>query len=162
MTTKPSDFMARLGREITTKAGVRAVFNKKALDEIGALTVREMKASIARGMSPLDGYGRFDAYLNPERYPGKRKPARPVNLFLMGDMLGALKFRINQATLAITVFYATRKAQLKELGHREGANGQPIRPTIPDEGEFLSPAIRRKVQSLINNIVRQASLTWKS
>lgn len=160
--TTPKQFADRLKRNITTKVGLRRIFDANALREIGALIVDEMKTGIAQGKSPISGDGAFPAYKNPKKYPGKRKPARPVNLELTGEQLSALKYRINQAKIAVTIYYATKKAQLKELGHREGANDQPERPTIPDASEDLSQPIRRKVQSLIYRLIRQASLTWKS
>lgn len=160
--TKPSEFTARLKREIQTKVDMQRIFNARALKEIGQEIVDAMLEEISEGTSPIQGRGRFPAYKNPDKYPGDRKPARPVNLELTGQQLSSLRYRINQAKIAVSIYYSTKKAQLKELGHRQGVNGQPRRPTIPEENESLSPTIRKRVQSLIDRLVRQASLTWKS
>lgn len=160
--TTPSDYVAKLKAKIKDKTDLKKILNQHVLNEIGATIVDEMKSEIASGNSPIDGHGAFPAYKRPEKYPGKRKPARPVNLELTGQMLNSLQYRINQAKIAITILYRTKKAQLKELGHREGANDQPKRPTIPDGNEQLSKAITKKVQMIIDKTLRTASLTWKS
>lgn len=158
---KPSEFAARLGRNIESKADVRRILNQNVLNEIGQTILEEMQASIEQGSSPIKGRGKFPRYKNPDKYPGDRKPHRPVNLYLTGQMLSSLRYSINKAKVAVRIFYANRKAQLKELGHREGANGQPSRPTIPNDDEALNQTISKRVQELINQAVRQASLTWK-
>lgn len=160
--TTPSEFVAKLKLEIQTKTDLRRILNANVLREVGETIVDEMKEQIAVGKSPIHGDGNFPAYKNPKKYPGKRKPARPVNLELKGQMLSSLRYRINQAKIAVTILYANRKAQLKELGHREGANGQPERPTIPIESEQFNALIKKKAQAVIDKALRKASLAWKS
>ena len=160
--TTPSEFIATLKQEIATKTDLRRILNANVLAEIGETIVDAMKKDISQGRSPIEGEGAFPAYKKPDKYPGKRKPHRPVNLKLKGEMLSALQYRINQAKIAVTILYRTRKAQLKELGHREGANRQPQRPTIPVDQESFTPTIRKKAQAVIDKAVRTASLTWKS
>lgn len=160
--TTPSEFVAKLSREIRFKTDLKRILNTNVLREIGETVVNSMLEDIASGKSPIDGRGSFPAYKNPKKYPGKQKSPRPVNLELTGQMLSSLQYRINQAKIAITILYRTKKSQLKELGHREGSNGQPERPTIPAENEDLNAGIRKKVQSLIDKAFRTASLTWKS
>lgn len=160
--TTPSEFVAKLKRDIQTKTDLRKILNSGVLNEMGRAIVEEMREDIASGKSPISGRGKFPAYKNPDKYPGKRKRHSPVNLELTGQMLSSLKYRVNQAKVLVTIFYSNRKAQLKELGHREGAKGQPERPTVPIGDEQFTQSIRNRVQALIDKALRNASLTWKS
>jgi hypothetical protein len=123
---------------------------KKFADEFGKMLVKEMKTRIAAGTSPITGK-RFPAYKNPPRYPGTRKPKRPVNLYLTGEMLRALTFRIKEIgeQIVVTIFLKTKKARDKERGHREGAGGQPKRPIIPQGDEVLTRSIHAKARKLL-------------
>lgn len=160
--TKPSDVAKRLKRDIQTKADMQRILNPRVMQEIADVTVEEMLAGIAEGKSPIAGKGNFPAYKNPKKYPGKRKPARPVNLELTGQMLSSLRYRINQAKLTITLFYAGAKAKKKELGHREGANGQPRRPSLPLDNENLNARIAKRIREVIAKALRQASQALRS
>ena len=162
MATRPSEFVEKLKAEIKSKTDLRRILNAKVLRDIGEEIVDGMQEEIARGKSPIEGEGSFPSYKNPKKYPGKKKSPRPVNLSLTGKMLSDLIYQVNQAKITVTILYRTKKSQLKELGHREGANEQPKRPTIPEENEELSPSIRRRVQAVIDKAFQQAFLTWKS
>lgn len=132
-------------------------------EKMGEDAVASMKQLIATGSSPISGPGidaRFASYKNPKKYPGgvsKRFPGkrvRPVNLYLSGSFIAALTYRAIKTVYGygVSIGYDGRKQQLKELGHREGANGQPSRPTIPQAGElFVS-----KIQSALRSAVVQA------
>ncbi len=99
-----------------------------------------MKDSIAKGLSPIAGKGRFAAYKNPSRYPGDLKPQRPVNLKLTGDMLAALQAKaLSGETIEIGYFDSVESK--KEQEHRDGARGQPRRPTIPEGSERFTQSI---------------------
>jgi hypothetical protein len=103
--------------------------------KVGSYIVEEMKNMVEVGLSPILGNGRFPAYKNPNKYPGNRKPQRPVNLFLTGDFLNDLKSRNTKTTTGYVpvILFETKESQDKELGHRTGWNGQPKRPIIPDQ-----------------------------
>lgn len=127
---------------------------KTEVQEIGSLALTEMKTRIAKGISPITG-DRFQAYLNPKRYPGKKKPQRPVNLFLSGDFLQSLKMTAAGGKNAfIRIFFSDKLSIKKERGHREGAGGQPRRPIIPQGGESFSEgitlALKRKLREIIS------------
>ena len=62
-------------------------------EKLGTMVVEESKKMIRAGISPVKGVGRFVGYKDPEKYPGTRKPARPVNLTLTGEMVDSLSFR---------------------------------------------------------------------
>lgn len=145
-------------------------FDKEDAKELGEAVVLEMKTMIAKGMSPIRGVGRFPGYKHQgkdgrypksvmSKYPNKKQ--RPVNLHLTGAMLSSLVSKVVKGQVGPAVqigyqgtFFGFRKssAQKKEQGHREGVNGQPKRPTIP-EGEEQFAA---KIQSLILSMYRKA------
>ena len=74
-------------------------------------------------------------YSVQSKFPEK-KP-RPVNLELTGSMLSNLVFKLRHTLKGWMpeVGYFDEESVKKEQGHREGANGQPQRPTIPDQKE---------------------------
>lgn len=126
----------------------RNIMDRKTAALAGRTTVREMKRLILGGFSPIQGPGirrNFAPYKNPTRYPGSRKPHSPVNLKLTGEFLKDLTFNTKsvKSGYAPVIFYNSTDSQKKEQGHREGARGQPKRPTIPT----------RSGQSLRDNIV---------
>lgn len=130
--------------------------------EIGNACLKEMKSLIAKGTSPVRGAGissRFAPYKNPDKYPGKRKAHVPVNLRLTGKMLDDLDVSIEKSVsgYAPALGYSSSSEQVKERGHREGANKQPKRPTIPQgrSGETFAPSIQAVYISLLNSIVNR-------
>ncbi len=109
--------------------------DKKTAQKAGNAAIREAKRLISKGISPIRGSGSFPAYINPSKYPGKKKPHSPVNLFLTGQQLRSLiaKAVRRRKTWAFTFGYLNSpKARKKESGHKDGVNGQPSRPTIPN------------------------------
>lgn len=127
----------------------------------GDAVVRAMLTDVARGQSPIRGNRAFKGYINPTKYPGNRKPRTPVNLRLTGDFLDNLEVRLRRGarnpTLRIGFF--RKKQILKELGHREGAGGQPKRPIIPDDkkGERFNVKISKILDRLIQDIANRAA-----
>lgn len=122
---------------------------KKPVDQAtanaaGKATVAAMKQLIARGVSPIKGNGRFPGYKNPDKYPGGKKPNRPVNLKDTGQFLYSLTYDpvASKNGFDTVIYYDGKEANDKETGHREGANGQRERPTIPLRGESFSETIR--------------------
>lgn len=154
-----ADFRAQFARvtaDQLRKYQQRRRVPKAFLEKTAEALRDEMIESMRKGISPIDRNGRFPAYKNPTRYPdGVRdlfpnKRRRPVNLFLSGDFYKNLKFKIvgdarfkfgSQRGPEIEVGYFDRENALKEEGHREGAGGQPKRPTIPQSGEAFSRKI---------------------
>lgn len=118
--------------------------SKSQVQDIGEGTVSLMKSQISKGISTIAGGGRFPAYKNPARYPGKLKRQRPVNLYLTGDMLAALTVKADSPR-AFTLGYFESSEAIKEHGHRDGANGQPRRPTIPEGSEEFNQTIQRQI-----------------
>lgn len=129
--------------------------------EVGARAVSAMKDLISGGQSPIQGKGRFPAYKNPEKYPGKKKPHSPVNLRLTGEMLDSLGFVVlpepGGKGFSVSIGYNSVQSTLKESGHREGVNGQPKRPTIPDatRGERFASSVLDAMRKVVLDAIRK-------
>ena len=100
---------------------LKSPITKEDASEIGKQVITEMKDQISKGISPILGQGRFPAYKNPDKYPGKRKPKRPVNLKLSGNFLYDLTYREVKSKngYATEIFYGSKESDLKESGHAE-------------------------------------------
>ena len=81
------------------------------------------------------------------------KKARPVNLKLYGDFLEHLTAKVRSRIIEIGYF--DQKSSLKELGHREGANGQAKRPTIPVGKEKFNAAIEAQMLRAIDEVLKR-------
>lgn len=133
--------------------------------QISEAVVKEMKSLISKGISPIEPGGRFPGYkyqgvkgkypdsvarypIGRPAYPSKR--ARPVNLFLSGAFLTALKSRVLDVgrKMRVEIGFFDDDQALKEDGHRQQS---PSRPTIPLPGESFS----RKIQATIVAILKQ-------
>lgn len=151
---------ARIGRAQLKKFTERvneiknAAFRRQDAEALGKAIIAEMKDGISKGLSPIDGEGRFpaykragekDGYPNNVRYKYPDKRQRPVNLFLSGKFLNDLKFKIFQGKygMGVEIGYYSTLSSKKEEGHAIGWNGQPKRPTIPQGKQTFSPRIQR-------------------
>lgn len=133
-------------------------------DTVGRNAVEKMKEMISKGLSPVRGGDtrpRFPKYLNPKRYPGKKKPASPVNLQLTGAFLKNLGYKVVQRAKGwgAEIGYDDPEQIVKEQGHREMANGQPHRPTIPmqSEGEAFARSVEDSYLRIILGAFRRRS-----
>lgn len=81
------------------------------------------------------------------------KKARPVNLKLYGDFLESLEAKVRGRIVEIGYF--KRSEELKELGHREGANGQAVRPTIPRGNEQFNAAIDAEILKAVDEVLNR-------
>lgn len=136
---------------VTVKLDVRKQLtllnSPKAQKRIGSKLIREVKSFILKGISPVMGYRRFVAYKNPGRYPAGRKPSRPVNLKLEGDMLNALDFRVRSGS-AFEFGWFDREQAIKANNHNTG-DTVPERRLLPTkEGEEFNVSITRKLRDL--------------
>jgi len=116
---------------------LKAPIDKETAKATANQIVIEMKNLISKGISTVRGAGlasRMPRYKNPDKYPGKRKNKRPVNLYLTGHMLSNLQswFEKSKNGFNSWIGYKNKFAGDKERGHAEGVNSQPKRPTIPD------------------------------
>lgn len=137
---------------------------KNELDALGKAFVGRMKVAVLQGQSPITGQpSRFKGYKDTKKYPAKvqnkfpDKRARPVNLTLSGQFLKSLvSYGVTRgANKFLFVGFNNLLAELKELGHREGVNGQPSRPIIPEQGkeDFIAP-LRRFLEDAFKVILR--------
>ncbi len=124
---------------------------------IAQLIEKKMKDLIKKGISPIEGDGRFPPYKaqverNKKKYPDSvrdkfpNKRRRPVNLFLSGRFLRELKAVPRRINLIVVGFFSPYGQKL-EQGHREQANGQGYRPIIPDTqaGEDFALSIKADI-----------------
>lgn len=149
---------ATQNRQLKAKARIAASIAKRASKSglrARSRTFRHRAASF-RSTARASQRGLFNSYpFNVLKdFPNKR--LRPVNLFLSGKFLKSLQsvFRAN----TITLRFNTKLSKDKELGHREGANGQPKRPILPDldAGEHFNISIMREVLALFSDILTNA------
>lgn len=135
--------------------------NQKAAKEIAKTIIVEMKELIEDGKSPIAGRGRFPAYKDTKKYPGRVKKKfpdkknRPVNLRLSGKFLSQLKETISPVQKRITIGFSSGYGRKLESGHRDGVKGQPKRPIIPGEGEQLAKSIQAVILKLYEQAVRK-------
>jgi len=91
--------------------------------------------------------------LGPKVLAQTGKKARPVNLKLYGDFLENLEARVRGRIVEIGFFKDSEA--IKELGHREGANGQAVRPTIPIENEKFNAAIDAEILKAVDEVLNR-------
>lgn len=180
--------IGQLGRDLRNiLKGFEDVVDDRMANAVGYTIRQRMLQLIARGISPIFGYGRFPGYKGvsaarktsakaramrssksgrkpypfsvQKQFPAKRP--RPVNLFLSGSFLSDLTFAV--ASLGrkkvIEIGYFEELSAKKESGHREGVNGQPKRPTIPKGNETFSSVIISDILSLFRQGLRSRRRT---
>lgn len=162
---RAKDLRLALAKELArTQKSIQNSIASTDQQEVGNATVLSMKALIAAGISPIEGKGRFPAYKaatgrnRGKGYPFNvdpflNKKLRPVNLFLTGEFLDDLRCKVVGKQMQIGFF--KKKSELKELGHREGANGQPKRPVIPVGKEKLNASVLRKLLESLDKVLKR-------
>jgi hypothetical protein len=172
----------KLRKDIERETGLEAKKALKSLTQselraIGLAVCDEIRTVTAKGISPIKSIGRFQPYkwaakkslkrksgssgksLNREfqnkypysvrdKYPDKRE--RPVNLRLSGEFIKSLTAKVVSGVLSIGYF--NEQFAKYESGHREGVNGQPKRPTIPQNSEQFSDTIYRRLVKVIQSV----------
>lgn len=130
----------------------KVVSSKRTKELVGEQVIADMKESIAAGVSPVRGERRFVAYKNPDRYPGDKKDKRPVNLYLSGDMLGALRF---YPTAGPGVSVGIKGSEgVKAKAHNDGTRTIPRRHFMPtDNGDEFTVTITRRVRDLYSRLL---------
>ncbi len=123
---------------------------------------RALKAATTAGRSDKAKGKRLRALANQQvsskypynmmrKFPGKK--VRPVNLNLSGNFLDHLRARATKS--GVEIGFYTKKYELYEQGHREGANTQPKRPIIPVDNETFSRNVyQRLVDSLRKRLLK--------
>lgn len=135
---------------------------------IGRTIAEEAKQNISEGLSPVRGYGRFERYKDPKKYPGQLPPAlkknqRPVNLWLTGEMLKGYWYKISAKPNTIEVGMVQGSAFAKEKAgyHQDGTPNMAQRKLVPSEDEEWSVSIMRKIRDLygkrLQDLIRQSN-----
>jgi hypothetical protein len=128
-----------------TKA-VDGLITQDFVDEMGSTIKQGMLDAMAAGKSPVAGEGNFEPYADPKKYPGGRKPARPVNLKLTGRLWEAIRWYRNRDSVVIGI--ADPEVAKYAEAHNEGLGHMPKRQFLPGPGEVFLPAILDKALAL--------------
>lgn len=115
-------------------------------DDIGAAIRDGMKEAMSVGLSPVEGVGRFEAYKNPDKYPGGKKPKRPVNLFLSGALYKSIEWYRSGRTVVVGIFDSKVAEYAK--AHQDGTDHMARRQIFPEAGESFLVSIQRKILAL--------------
>lgn len=153
--------------KVKIKSNIKAeVINrlKKTVDEdfirsMNTDVVGEIKRMINGGVSPVqnfEGQRRFKKYKDQDKYPGKKKAKRPVNLFLSGAMLSwyrAVKIsgiRISFGIPSNAPSEIKDRAEANNVGttNSEGAVAIASRRFVPLPGENFNISVLRKLKNL--------------
>jgi hypothetical protein len=141
---------------------VKGFMNSRTQDEVGNAVVDEAKKLISEGQSPVRGYGRFERYKDRTKYPGSLKSARPVNLYLTGEMLAGFSFR-KRADGVVEAGMVKGSSDRKEIAayHNEGTPNMAQRRIVPGEGEEWTISIMRKIRDVyekrLSEVIRQSN-----
>ena len=108
---------------------------------------------ISKGISTIEGNGRFPAYKDKNKYPGGKKKPRPVNLYLSGKFLRSFNVVLKKTNLIEYRFLSTYGSNL-EQGHRNGQKKQPKSQIIPIGQEKLAKTLELLILKIYKNAVR--------
>lgn len=152
---------------VTTKFDIAELIAKftdtKTGNEIGETVVGEAKRMISEGQSPVRGYGRFERYKDPAKYPGNRKNQRPVNLEDTGDMLAGYDYQVLASDDTVKVGMVNGSADEKKIAgyHNEGTAPMAQRRIVPGAGEEWAVSIMRKVRDVyekrLSQLIKQSN-----
>lgn len=111
---------------------VRENFRKEITSgDAGYELIRTLQEIISKGISPVDGYGRFQRYSDSYRdaIKAKQVPLKvdvsPVNLYQTGDMMGSLEC-VEEGGKAYIRFNDEKAAY-----HQKGGGNLPQRKLLP-------------------------------
>lgn len=137
--------------KVTVKFQILELIDKfiddTTVNAIGNVIVDEAKRLISEGQSPVRGEGRFAAYKDRKKYPGKLKPARPVNLYLSGDMLKGFSFRKkDENSIEVGMVDGTKRDKDIAGYHNEGTENMARRAMVPQKSEEWTITIMRAIR----------------
>jgi len=171
---------------LDAKLMVKDLFDdKEFLDEMGLAIRDESLNMIAKGISPVEGEGRFEGYKAQrggakskgkskfgvenkgyplsvqKKYPGKN--VRPVNLFLSGDMLKFLRHAIIKSGIRFGIIGAPSEVETRARVHNTGERSDiPQRKFIPWEpGDDFAPSIQRRIRQEMRKHVERIIAKFK-
>jgi len=146
--TLTSNLRATLGQKI--KNIVDDDFINKVNQEVVEGSIKPL---IASGQSPVTSAEgrRFPKYKDGDKYPGKQKAKRPVNLYLSGLMLSFYKAaKVSSLRMRIGILpSAPLDVKVRAQANNEGTEkGIPTRRFIPLKGETYTISVMRKLKNL--------------
>jgi hypothetical protein len=136
---------------------VKAKFRKEiTTGSFGYELIRTIQDIIRKGISPVDGEGRFQRYSDSYRsaikkgYLGSNKRPSPVSMFLSGEMLGSLKLIEKGKRLFLQ--FDDKKA----AWHQNGKGKLPKRKLLPSKrGETFNKRIVQIIIKALKQAVRK-------
>lgn len=137
-------------------ASVKKRMNKSFTNgEFGKKFIKAITSLIKKGISPVEGYGRFDQYsdsykkaIQAKQIKGKKKIS-PVNLTKTGAMLKSMSF----ITRAGKLFF--RYTDKKAIWHNDGEGNLPIRRIAPQEGESITPRLSQIIRKAFRDAMKK-------
>ncbi len=138
----------------TTKFDITAALDQfmdqKTTDDIGLKVNEAVQDLLSKGISPVRGERRFEGYKNPDSYPGGKKPKRPVNLYLTGEMRNWLRYRKkDEKTIEYGFLEGTPQDILARANkHQDGDPNTAARPMLPTQSEQWAVSIIRLLKDL--------------
>lgn len=125
------------------------------VNEIGKTIVETSIDAMSKGLSLVKGQGRFVGYKKPDKYPGKKKNKRPVNLKLTGDLYKSLSFERKKNEISYGLLKGKTVGDADIYGPVHNAD-DPRRPDIPTrrfipsrQGEEFIVTIMVKLRDII-------------
>lgn len=115
-------------------------------NEIGETLKEGVVDALSKGISPVEGARRFEKYKDPDIYPGKKKPKRPVNLYLSGALYSSFSFFRRGSQVVFGIF--DKKVAEYAEAHQEGTKHMAQRQILPGPGEQFQVSILRKVLAI--------------
>lgn len=141
---------------------IEATKSVRNLEELGRVAVKEMRVSMERGISPIQGARRFANYsasytkaIQKGWLEQKDKKVRPVNLILSGRMLRALEYKADRGKLEVGIW----DQEMAELAgyHQDGTDKMPARRFIPTENaEKLNVTIDRALLNKLRELIKRS------
>ena len=136
-----------------------SVVDQSAVQDAEQLVVRgQIKPLIASGTSPVRNHGRFPAYSNSDKYPADKKPKRPVNLSLSGDMLreyGAQQGNGGASLFVGIVDSASESIKNRAIGNNYGTSGAPARRIVPAPGEQFKVSVIQALREVFARAIER-------
>lgn len=167
--------------KLDPKIDPKFMFNKQFMDRVGFKVVVKMREFIAKGLSPVKGVGRFEAYaaqrksekttqningrrttVNKKRYPFTvkhkfpSKQTRPVNLSLNDSFLNTISHDASKAQVEIGHIDIDQHTMDLFKAHNEGLNKNvPKRKYLPNKrGEDFVATIKSMIKSIFSSRIK--------
>ena len=124
------------------------VASKTAIkNALGEALITEVRDHVARGVSPVKGFGKFPAY--SKAYAAK-KGSKRVNLELTEAMLNDIEFKRRRTGIAFGIFggLSEKKAETHNAGTQQN-NGPPARPFIPIKRNTFKRTVMRAAEQAV-------------